>query len=238
MNRARESMWKKSVYISPSPKTREKFSDVGVREMKRAYLFGGAALLILLIVVAYFSSARNEVDAPVVGPIAPPEVDGDPVVRKLLFDGVEEGVDPLKPTPGAAELLLRMRPPPYSAFETKPIGGPKPLDPRLMQELQLRARKRICRDPNAISYDPDGYNAWCSAANVSAIDAAFFASLEPIKDSIFEALPWKAPAVVLSDEEDEEGDEVGDVLRAKHEYRAGLADEFDRLFALLDNRKK
>lgn len=157
MNRARESMWKKSVYISPSPKTREKFSDVGVREMKRAYLFGGAALLILLIVVAYFSSTRNEVDAPVVGPIAPPEVvDGDPTVRKLLLDDVGSDEEETKP---------------------KPIGGPKPLDPRLqlrfarvMEEIQARPR---FSDEN-IGIDDIG--------DIGAL-------LNPIRETILECLP-------------------------------------------------
>ena len=139
--------------------------------MKRAYLFGGAALLILLIVVAYFSSARNEVvDAPVVGPIAPPEVDGDPAVRKLLYE--EAG------------------PEDEEEGRPKPIGGPKPVEPSLQQskqwasvleEMQERARLGKFRT-ESVGIDDIG--------DIGAL-------LNPIRETILECLPTGENASIM-----------------------------------------
>jgi hypothetical protein len=92
--------------------------------MKRAYLFGAAALLILLIVVAYVSFSREKKDGdvcvrppPQVGPTA------DPVVRALAETFSEEGDEDEEEIP-----LILNRP----KQERDPaIGGPLLVDPLL-----------------------------------------------------------------------------------------------------------
>jgi hypothetical protein len=69
--------------------------------MKRAYLFGAAALLILLIVVAYVSFSREKKGDVEDGGVCvrpPPQVVGptaDPVVQTLDFDDEDDDVIPL-----------------------------------------------------------------------------------------------------------------------------------------------
>ncbi len=87
--------------------------------MKRAYLFGAAALLILLIVVAYVSYSRKTKGDVCVRPT--PQVVGptaaDPVVRALVETFNEEEVP-----------LVLNRP---KQKRDSPIGGPLPADPLL-----------------------------------------------------------------------------------------------------------
>jgi hypothetical protein len=102
--------------------------------MKRAYLFGAAALLILLIVVAYVSYSRKTKDGgvcvrpppQVVGPNAPP------VERTLTFS--EEGDEEEVP-------LVLNRP------RNRPVGGPSATHQLL--------RSDTCIVPDHINYDKE-----------------------------------------------------------------------------------
>ena len=123
--------------------------------MKKAYLFGAAALLILLIVVAYVSYSRKkkgdvedgsacvQPTPQVVGPMA----DRDPVVRTLAETFEMEDVDD---TPLALNRPSRKR----------PVGGPSPAHVLLQSDA--------CVGPDRIDYDSEmqaiidkvGENTW------------------------------------------------------------------------------
>ena len=113
--------------------------------MKKAYLFGAAALLILLIVVAYVSYSRKkkgdvedgsacvQPTPQVVGPMA----DRDPVVRTLAETFEMEDVDD---TPLALNRPSRKR----------PVGGPSPAHVLLQSDA--------CVSPDRIDYDSEWQN--------------------------------------------------------------------------------
>jgi hypothetical protein len=114
--------------------------------MKRAYLFGAAALLILLIVVAYVSYSRKTKGDVCVRP--PPQVVGpvDPVARALVETFNEEGDEEEVP-------LVLKRP---KQKQDSPIGGPVPVDPVLQSDpCEAACRPRARRTPYTPKSRPD-----------------------------------------------------------------------------------
>jgi hypothetical protein len=105
--------------------------------MKRAYLFGAAALLILLIVVAYisFSREKNKDGDACVRPtpqVVGPNANLDPVTRALLETFNEDGDE--------EEVPLDL-----NKVRGAPIGGPVLVDPLLQS----------CMSPDQINYDAE-----------------------------------------------------------------------------------
>ena len=133
--------------------------------MKRAYLFGAAALLILLIVVAYVSFSREKKDEdvcvrppPPVGPTADPDIltliSPDQQERLLrlrdALDGGSKDVDEstsrklfadgdVMSTDELNERLQGLRDP--------PTGGPLPVDPLLQSDPCVSACRPRARTP-------------------------------------------------------------------------------------------
>ncbi len=113
--------------------------------MKRAYLFGAAALLILLIVVAYVSHSREkkgdvedggscvQSTPQVVGPMA----EHDPVVRILAETFRDEDVE---------DIPLALNRPGFR-FRFRPVGGPSATHQLL--------RSDTCIVPDHINYDKE-----------------------------------------------------------------------------------
>jgi hypothetical protein len=139
--------------------------------MKRAYLFGAAALLILLIVVAYVSFSREKKDGdvcvrppPPVGPRADPDtltlISPDQHERLLrLRDALDDGskdVVPLNADESTSRKLfadgdvmstdeLNER---LQGLRGPPTGGPLPVDPLLQSDpCEAACRPRARRTP-------------------------------------------------------------------------------------------